>query len=251
MKNGVIVLNPVGCFLGNTSMQYLFAKAHAERVGAELLCDAWIGESVFDIPRNRVGTGHRDLPRRDELSLKPTETNVEIRCYAQRSEAMIYSQAEARSWLPLTKSVEEVFTNTDEMELWDSDFIVGHLRRGDYKDFGYVLVSEKSYHDCARENGWEKETLRFVTESNPKRGIRPTGTTEFIADFYRLVYAPVLMRGNSSFSWLAGLLNTTGRVFSPVIDGLNGGMEHDCNFIEGNWPKFANLEACGDLRLKE
>ena len=47
------------------------------------------------------------------------------------------------------------------------------------------------------------------------------------------------------------LADPSQRVFAPVIDGLAGGVEHDCRFVPGNWPKFANLDACMDLHVKE
>ena len=72
----------------------------------------------------------------------------------------------------------------------------------------------------------------------------------FLPDFYRMLYATVLFRGNSSFSWLAALLST-GAIFSPVVKGLKGGMEHDVAYVPGNWPALSDLACGSDMHVRD
>ena len=89
--------------------------------------------------------------------------------------------------------------------------------------------------------------MSFVTEESPHRVDGIPEDLSFLPDFYRLVNASVLLRANSTFSFLAGLLNT-GIVLSPRIDGLVGGKEHDdVNFEVGNHCRLADLSFCSDL----
>jgi hypothetical protein len=63
----------------------------------------------------------------------------------------------------------------------------------------------------------------------------------------------VLFRGNSSMSWWAHAASPVAqRVFSPVITGLAGGVEHDnVPYIEGNSARLAELPGITDLHLRE
>ena len=249
----VIVLSLIGTKLGNATMSYLHARAHAERVGAELQCDPWIGEEIWDLTIHRVT--HRGLDHRDENTLLPHETNVMLRTYAQSQGAMIYTAEQARRWLRFRRSIEEVFADPEARRRFDSDHIVAHLRRGDFAPLGYPLVGVKSYHDAvvqfglanrAKWGGFD-QAFNFVSEEHPTPWGKLPSRLSMLPDFYRMVYAPVLLRANSSFSWVAGLLNH--RVFSPVINEAFGGKENDCKFVEGNWPRLSMLPMCSDLHL--
>ena len=260
----IISLSMMGRF-GNQVMSYLFARAHANRVGAVLYCEPWLGDEVFTLPQenyqNRKWDGNR-LPRRDCQTLGAEDVNVEIRCYAQSQEAMIYTKAEAREWLTLRYNLGQVFNVPEAMGAYASDYLVGHVRRGDYAGYGYPLVSINSYSEAVSKLGlwmgddWLAEgakgkpkILRLLTEEAPTpHGDLPPHLS-FLPDFYRLAGAPVLLRANSTFSWVAGLLNAN-RVLSPIVDGLMGGVEHECRFVEGNWPKFTNRDGITDLHVK-
>lgn len=248
----VIVLSLIGTKLGNATMSYLHARAHAERVGAELQCDPWIGEEIWDLTIHRVT--HRGLDHRDENTLLPHETNVMLRTYAQSQRAMIYTALQAREWLRFRRPIEEVLADPEAMRRFDSDHIVAHLRRGDFAPLGYPVISVKSYVEAveqfhlAESPKFPAHAIRFVCEERPTPWGKLPSRLSMLPDFYRMVYAPVLLRANSSFSWVAGLLNPN-RVFSPVINEAFGGKENDCKFVEGNWPRLSMLPMCSDLHL--
>lgn len=232
-------------------MSFLHAYAHALRVGAEFQCPPWIGEEVFNLPPYQRPQGDA-LPVRSELDLRPDETNVEIRGYAQNQAAMIYTKKQAQEWLKLKRSPEDVIgSGWEKME----NSYIAHLRRGDYVGYGYPLVSKESYLQAILkyaphgESGWRPvEHLRFLSEENPLPAPSLPLSLSFLVDWYTMVHANYLFRANSSFSWLAGLLSKE-YVFSPIIKGLEGGKEHLCEFVEGNHPALSDLASGSDMHL--
>jgi hypothetical protein len=93
--------------------------------------------------------------------------------------------------------------------------------------------------------------VRFVTEETAIQDQQFGGNLGILPDWYRLLKAPILFRGNSTFSWWAATLGYHERVFAPVVEFRAGGQEHDCDFVEGNWPRFASLDFVTDMRIKE
>lgn len=248
----VVWCHPAGSKLGNATMAFLYAYAHAQRVRAEFVCSPWIGEKVFALPEYGRPTKAMDkFPVRSEIDLAPDETNVRLTAYAQSEKATrLYSQEEARDWLKLQRSIEEVLSATEAMEAFDNDDIVCHIRRGDFAGYGYPMVSRASYLRALTRHNLKGADVAFISEEHPTPPGKLPAELSFLPDFYRMAYAPTLLRGNSSFSWLAGIIGK-GRVFSPVIRAdMRGGEDHECAFIEGNWPRLTWLEGCGDLRLK-
>ncbi len=236
----------VGCrFLGrfgNQCMSYLYARAHAERNGAMLCTDHWVGQRIFQLDDPPVPVGY---PRRDENTLRDDEVNCEIRTYAQQQKCMIWTREQARRWFRLRP---EVKAKLDALPFISDR--MAHVRRGDMMDYGYPVPSVRSYLDAALK--FHVSGLYFVSEedANVRASTGFEGDLAMLPDFYRLMSAKVLFRANSTFSFVAAVLSHA-RVFSPVIDGLHGGKEHDCEWVEGNWPRLANLEFTTDLRVRE
>ncbi len=230
---------------GNQLFQYVFARAYAKRFGAELLCGPWIGEKIFQISNCRPPPSDLGFPRRNEKTLQDSETEIELRGYFQdQNSVSFYTRENVRDWLAFRP---EIKAKLDRIQFTD-DRCVAHRRVGDYAGYGYPVVSLKSYHDfLTRFGAW---SCTFITEENPWRDKEFVGELEFLPDFYRMMRAEVLFRGNSSFSWWASALGNA-RTFSPIVSGLKGGQEHHCSFVEGNWPRFCNLDFCTDLHLSE
>jgi hypothetical protein len=253
---GVIVCVPPGNKLGNACMSYLHARAHADRVGADLQMDPWIGERIFEpLKFSPIEPRNRNLSRRTEFDLAPHETDIELRTYAQAQPAMIYTRDQARQYLPLMLGTKSDRTprgwglSTDELDRWLSqDRVCAHRRVGDYIGYGYPVVSLESIMAAKKKWGYEDKDLDLITEEYPR--ISPTVPADiaWLPDFLTMLRAKVLFRGNSSFSWVAATLGY-GTIFSPVIDGLEGGKEHLVEFVEGNHKRFANLPFVTDLHL--
>lgn len=235
----VINLQFLGRF-GNCMCQYAYARAYAEKHGCRLHTDRWIGQRIFGLTEPPI---ERDLPQRTEQTVGPGEVDITFRTYAQDQRCLIYSRADAKRWFKVRDHMVQLLAG---MGLTDE--IAAHRRVGDYPGYGYPVVSRRSYTQAARKFGFDPERVHFITEESPAKHAYFQREMAFMPDFYRLVSAPVLFRGNSTFSWWAGVLSE-GRVFAPVIAGLEGGKEHDCEFVEGNWPRFCNLDFVTDLHL--
>lgn len=235
----VITANFLGRF-GNQAMQYCFARAYAEKHGCEFQCEPWIGQEIFDLNDKPISVS---LPRRSEIDLVDGETNINFFGYAQHQKCMIYRKSQVQKWF---KMKLDLVMKVAEFHSLPSD-VVAHRRAGDYIGYGYPVVSRSSYVNACRKYGLNEYNLKIVSDATPTRFI--SGNLNFLPDFFRLMTATTLLRGNSTFSWFAALLSDA-RVLSPVIDGLEGGREHDCEFVEGNHPKFANLGFITDLHVQ-
>jgi hypothetical protein len=253
--NGVVWCHPAGSKLGNASMGFLHAYAHAKRVGATFVCTPWIGEQVFRLPEyGRSTKACEAFPVRSELDLREDETNVRITGYAQNEKATrIYTKDEAIEWLKPRREESDILKY---FRFTPHQRVAAHLRRGDYIGYGYPMVSMASYdraiahHKLNAHLSYNFETFLLISELCPQVEMGLPPQLSFLTDFTIMQTSSVLLRSNSSFSWLAGLLSK-GRVFSPVITpDMKGGVEHDCAFIEGNWPRLSCLEGCGDLKIK-
>lgn len=232
-------LHHLGRF-GNNLFGYAFARGYCERHGLELHIDPWIGERLFSIEHPRCT---EDLPRRDEFTLIDGESDISYRSYSQQQKcADYYSQSQCQRWFTLRPDIARRAAH------YPSPHVLAHHRADDYAPLGYVVVSKQSYLRAAEEHGFDPRTLTFVEQSNPHIDPYFEGWGEFVPDFLRLMNARVLFRANSSFSWWASTISGA-RTFSPVIDGLVGGREQDCKFVEGNWPRLASLEFVTDLHL--
>lgn len=230
MSNGVLNLRLIGRF-GNQLFQYAYARALSERDGLELRTDPWIGQQIFEISDPPISGGH-----------------VFEAGYCQNQECMIYTRAQARDWFTL-KQRPCIGLKLHETRPKD-DYLVAHRRVGDYASCGYVVVSKESYQRAAVKFEYDPDKIRWVSDETPGVHESFPPPLDFLPDFYRLMCAPMLFRGNSSFSWWAATLGH-GEVFSPVIRGFEGGKEQDVPFVRGNSPRLADLPCVTDLYLPE
>ena len=147
---------------------------------------------------------------------------------------------------------------------------VAHLRRDDISDpeynrthvQGYSVISRVAYFRAFEKYGYSADEIEWVSDDytgtwHAGRKSRyegdwtyPTGSEhlpglvfDWLDDFLKLYFARTIFRANSSFSWWAGLLSPTARVFSPVLDkshiyGVDGMEEITVDFVEGNHPHW-------------
>lgn len=229
---------------GNQAMQWLFCWAFAMHRGLKFECDPWVGERIWRLPPYDRPS-RRAFQRVNEITIfdpcldlsQPYYGDREFIGYAQCQRTMIYTKRQAQSWLVLRPEIEMACgpkcPRGDEV-------IIAHRRVGDYAGYNYPLVSAHSYYSACREFGLNPHLLTILSEEHPTPHDGLPDDLSFMPDFYRMATASTLLRGNSSFSWLAALLGN-GLVLAPVVDGFEGGKEHDCRFVAGNHPKFTGL----------
>lgn len=231
-----VVLKAIGRF-GNLCFQHAYARAFCEQNGHELRTDPWIGEQIFTLD------GH--TPKRPD----GTE-QIALSGYFQNQDALIYTRADCRRWFAFR---QEIFDKLNAVKVYNLPY--AHFRRGDYASpsSGYPMVSKDAVTTAMGQHGIYDPCIPVSDEAPSKEPdyLGFDGELSMLPDFWRLVRAPIMFRANSSYSYWAGVLSH-GRVFSPIITGLAGGVEHDdVPFVEGNWPRLAELEFVTDLHLKE
>lgn len=231
---------------GNCAVSYLFARGYCERHGFTLCTDEWPGELAFDISHPRCTD---NLPRRDENDLVDGESEISFRSYCQRAKcAEYYSLRQVKEWLRFRPDVEFALQRFIPAD----DTIVAHFRRGDFAGYQYPLVSKQSYVRACEEHGLNADKLYFVSDECPTVSNEFHGGGQWVIDFFIMSKARTLLRANSSYSFVAGLLVEAhgGRVFSPVIDGLVGGIEHEVRFVAGNHPRLSDHDFVDELRVQ-
>lgn len=147
---------------------------------------------------------------------------------------------------------------------------VAHLRRDDISDVvynrshpqGYSVISMQAYYRAFEKFGYRADGIEWVSDDytgrwhmgrkqrQPAGWTYPTGSEyikgmvfDWLDDFLKLYFARTIFRANSSFSWWAGVLSPTAKVFSPVLDkrhiyGVDGMQEIMVDFVEGNHPHW-------------
>lgn len=246
MSRPVINLHLLGRW-GNQCFCYAFAAAYAERHGCELRTDPWVGHRIFEIDHNPI---REDLPRRSDHTLIDGEVNVSLRGYFQNARSAIYNQEQVRRFFRFRPHVESLLAEL----IPPQDAIIAHLRRGDYvgQNSPYPLVSRSSYFRACEDHGLPIHKAEWISEEEPWVHPDFQGELAFVPDFFRLAKAHTILRANSSFSfWAAAIAeaNQKARVFSPVIDGLIGGEEHDCRFVQGNNARIADFDFVDPIKI--
>lgn len=232
-------------YFGNKVVQYLFARAYAEKYGCVLETGPWLGRELFQIEDPPMGSS---LPRVDDFSLEHGRTDIMLTGYSQHPKCMIYSREQARNWLQWRPEVEERLREFRPA----AEDVLAHRRVGDYPGCGYPVLSALSYLNACEKFGLPAERLIWVTEESPSvHGFyddRCYRSRSCAPDFYRLAKSQTLLRGNSTFSWAAAAIGNS-NVFSPVIDVCEGEGEHLVEFVSGNHPRLATLPVTLEMRL--
>lgn len=216
---------------GNMLFQYAYARKYAEINNLELRTNDWPGRHIFDQVKERPMIEGGDRLEDD---------------YRQRQSDLIYTREDIERWFRINPDFTRV--------LQSEDFPLAHRRVGDFAYTpGYPVISKQSYHNLAL-----RCDIPFIFVSDECPSFNPRLPYDWLQDFIRMVYAPILMRGNSSFSWWAATLNEVfrgGKIFAPIIDGVMGSfdngiyVERDVEFTAGNWPRLANHEFTTNLIL--
>jgi len=240
------VTMPLTGRLGNLLFQYAHLRAYAEQNGYEVSLPPWIGERVFaGVPEAvRPDKYKPDLDLGEDLH--------------QRQSSLIYTRKQVKEWFVFKP---EVLERLQPARCPQNKTILNARVNLDYVGAGMVCIGLWSYIKAytnvfgtcyVRDTEWETDENAVALDSFPGDAwASGLGTTEVcLPSFYRLMTAPVLFRANSSFSFWAATLSD-GRIFSPVIEGMKGGVpnQHCNNFVEGNWPRMSLLEGFTDLHI--
>lgn len=227
-------LSVLGRF-GNQLFRYAHARALCEQNGYALKTEPWVGEKIFTLDGPENASFYRPTGNED----------IVIDGYHQAQSSLIYTRRDCRRWFKLKPEVERV-----ARQFKIADFPVAHYRRGDYVGSSYPLISRNAVMRAAHQFGINDRIVR-ISDDCPAHSPMFPDELSFLPDFLALMQADVLFRANSSFSYWAAVLGH-GKVFSPIITGLAGGVEHDdVKFVEGNHARLAELPFITELHLPE
>jgi hypothetical protein len=182
--------------------------------------------------------------------------------------------------------ISDFIKESDTYKYWESKagtYDVAHLRRGDIADIqyninneqGYSVVSKNSYFSAFEKFGYDKDKIEWISNDHTKKWHTdrpdmvflpwsyPEGAKfdekigfDFLDDWLKMYFARTIFRGNSSFSFWAGLLSPTAKVYSPVVNkqliyGRNGLTEEiDLDFTEGNENHWMYSEPYRQIRIR-
>lgn len=243
----VVTVN-MGARWGNQIFRYCYARAYAEKHGAQLQTTPWIGQKVFRLSDPPIE--NPNLPKRYDMDLEQWqgETNIDLTGWGLHQKCLLYTRAQAREWLTFQSWIEDAVTRVPRHDL------AAHLRHGDFITMAdYVAVSRVSYMKACRDFDLPVQNMVFVSEDGP--AVIPMleqAGIGFLADFVRLMRAQILLRANSTFSFWAGVLGENQRIFSPKLDGVvpAAGTTQAVNFTEGNHNAISCVHPnCSDLHL--
>lgn len=219
------VLGKLGRF-GNQLFQYAHGKLCAEAADAELLVpEDWIGRKLF----HNVNEGVCG-PQLARSWNQPGDVNCEMWGHFQdRQTLAMFSRARLRSMFLFRNEWLEAFPKLHP------SYVAAHIRHGDYLSVYphyWCSVTKASYEKAMKP--FHPMPVEWVSEETPRKADVPHDLS-FLPDFMALLRADVLFRGNSTFSWWAGVLGNA-LVFSPVV-GEKRGLQ-DCEFASGNEEKI-------------
>jgi hypothetical protein len=211
---------------GNNLFQYAFGRALAERYGAELQTEPWVGQQIFpQVKENPISQNGVEIF--EPKGNFDAHEILRLTGFFQKSfYTQMFTRSQARRWfeikpdLRITSTAEKVF----------------HIRWGDKLQEPFSpVVSKQSYVRAAQKFGYDPVQFKEVSEADPHTNPTLPGHLQFLVDFQILSKTQVLFRGNSSFAWWTAVLGNP-KVYSARINGLRG--LSDCEFEEGNHCPF-------------
>jgi hypothetical protein len=197
-----------------------------------------------------------------------------------------YDKSKILKWFEFTDEVKnmDIYKRLEDIQ---GTYDIAHLRRDDISNArynqmnqqAYSVVSKQSYLNAFKKFGYNVEQMEWTTDDwSGKWGVgKPSGAInkvhpkwrypvgssyiegvvfDWLPDFLRLYFARTIFRGNSSFSWVAGFLSPTAKVYSPILHTRkiyhNEEDETLFEFVEGNHPHWINLKgfACDQIIIK-
>jgi len=190
---------------GNQLFQYAYARAYAEKLGAQLQTPDWIGRRLF---------------KNINEPIMQQKGDIDLFGYFQDPEHLaLLSRRKLKEWYQF---IEPPRVPRHEL--------VFHKRRGDYLNHTnlYAIVSDESYTKEAARYGFDPARAVVFDDSKNSDAYNEAN---LVRDFYAMMTCQSLFRANSTFSWWAATLGTC-RVFSPKVESRTGWV--DVEFTEGN-----------------
>ncbi len=225
----------------NQIFQYAFLRIYAKEHHLVLETPEWIGQYLFghkdrpisrDFPQVRVEGRSADLLA-DALILKARApfTNADFDGFCQFHTKYYAPHKEYfRSFFQPVSEIEVIMKKAlDKLYSMGKTIVGFHLRRNDYGYGPFFIAPSKWYNECL-ENLWKSldEPVLFIASDEPKKvlkdfaGYKPVTSedleielskADFYPDFYLLSKCDIAAISNSSYSFVACMLNDRSKLF--------------------------------------
>ena len=229
----------------NQLFQYAYLRIAAEKRGAIVQTPAWSGQELFGfrdplVEEGTVAATVKDWTIDDnDLYLNRDEP------IGDRVEFRGFFQCHSRHFLPHREFLRRLFVfRPDLRRLFDEvvarlreggrPLVAAHLRRGDYGEGQFFRAPVKWYADWLDSAAAPRDPALYLCSEAPEtlvEGFKPRSVMHagllpnlspglaYILDFYVLTQADALAISNSSFSFMAAMLNARATTFvRPCLD---------------------------------
>ncbi|MEF3310631.1 alpha-1,2-fucosyltransferase [Paenibacillus sp. GYB004] len=227
---------------GNQLFQYAFLNLYAKRYGLQVRTPAWIGQTLFGVRDMPVGRTYpvvdeKLIPWKERLltSVAPPYAGVDFWGYFQlhTSHYAPYRDYIRSLYTPVPPVEERLASSVDKLRALGNTIVGLHIRRGDYVSrqdheiYGKLhYLAPASWYKVWLDAVWSglDRPVLFVASDDPAaadefREYNPVTSGSlaaalpeagFYPDFYILSQCDVLAISNSTFSYMASMLNRGG-----------------------------------------
>ncbi len=235
---------------GNQLLQYLVLRTLAKRYDAAVETSDWIGRDLFEIQDPLISDFSRNLVEESTFDLGRAILDSDSRCL---------DDLDLRGWFcgsteifsQYKPMIHEVFrfrpALESKLENWrrklvgsGENLVAIHMRRGDFTEAGHFVAPSLWYQACLKHMNLSASVLyiasddqnayRDFIEYNPVRAsdvVDWPSDLEFIFDFYMISKADVVLISNSTFSFMATMLNQIGSKFYRPVQSEERMLEYD------------------------
>ena len=236
---------------GNQLLQYGFLRIYAARHDLEIWAPDWVGRDLFDLDDPLP---ERALPQLQEANVDFIERlGTEMDASLAGHDLIGYFQGNSARYAPYRHVFRSAFkwgSRVNQiLKAWDqvlkvpeTTLIAVHLRRGDFGS-GQFWIAPVEWYLTWLERIWPciKNPVLYIASDDPSLinefeayfpissrdlGAIPDGI-EFLGDFYALSSADYIAISNSSFSFVASMLNEKADSFLRPDRNLNQLVEFD------------------------
>lgn len=227
---------------GNQLFQAAATLGYAHKYGfTPQLPKEWIGRKIFDLNVEEINCGTLPQFPHDTLPTFEVNQSFDLKGYFQNQEAInLYTLEDIFDWFPIKAKWVSKLINSDK-------YVCIHDRKGDYvsQPERYCTISKNSFEKVENyvKDKYNIGNTVWLTEENPQVDLECESLgIGFLPDFMRMVFADVLIRSASSFSWWGSvyqrIYNPIGATYSPEVQGKRGLSEVE--FVEGNHPMLVD-----------
>jgi hypothetical protein len=168
---------------------------------------------------------------------------------------MNFTKTQLRQWFKFKPkyAFQSPFNKVFHRRYWNPNVSNMQAIWFSHEVFPCANISLESYTSAAQDFGYDPAEFETVHETHPHTKAGIPKQLQFAIDFQICQQAGVLLRANSSFSYLAGALGY-GEVFSPMMEGVHGAWDKTpqlCRFERGNHGSFWPGSLCGQSELAD